>query len=299
MKMAISAVIPTFNALELLQKNIPVVIAALRAHDELVIVDDAGNDSSAEWLINSYRLKKRFNFELQIPKRYHTKFSLSDFDLFQGELLHDGGAISISLVILKSNRRFGAAVNIAAILAKNPLLFLCNNDVYPKRNCFTFIRPYFEQDSNVFAVGCLEYENANQELKSGKNKLWFARGLFQHSKASSFDSGPTAWASGGSAVFNKKLWLELGGFDPGFYPAYWEDVDISFRARMRGWKVLFENKAIVYHKHESTNENVFGQTRMQSISWRNCLYFTWKNGTLKQKLLFILWYPYWLIVRSV
>ena len=154
-----------------------------------------------------------------------------------------------------------------------------------------------QSDDKIFSIGCLEFEQNSKGVKSGKNKLWFKKGLFQHSKASNFESGETAWASGGSAMFSTSKWEQLGGFDPAFYPAYWEDIDISYRARKNGWLVLFNSQAIVYHKHESTNASTFGTNKLQDISWKNSLYFSWKHADAAQKIQYVLWYPYWLLQR--
>ena len=162
----------------------------------------------------------------------------------------------------------------------------------PDKKCFEFLKPHFD-DEEVFAVGCLEYENSEMGQRSGKNVLFFDRGLFQHNRANNFERGQTAWASGGSALFDKKKWLKLNGFDQAFYPAYWEDIDLSFRARKKGWKILFEPEAVVYHKHESTHQTVFGQQKMDDMSWKNAFVFTWKNGTRVQRLQYILWSSYW------
>jgi hypothetical protein len=57
--------------------------------------------------------------------------------------------------------------------------------------------------------------------------------------------------------------------------------------------VLFEPKAQVDHNHETTNKSVFGEKKMQEMSWRNAKKFTLKNGTIYQKISFLLWQPYW------
>ena len=59
---------------------------------------------------------------------------------------------------------------------------------------------------------------STKQIKGGKNKLWFEKGIFCHSKADNFKSGETAWACGGSAMFDKKKWLKLGGFNKIYYP---------------------------------------------------------------------------------
>lgn len=89
------------------------------------------------------------------------------------------------------------------------------------------------------------------------------------------------------------MWLELAGFDQRFYPAYWEDIDLSFQARKRGWLILFEPQATVEHNHETTNNSVFGQDKIRQMSWSNAIKFTVKNADFLQLVQFYLWRPYW------
>jgi GT2 family glycosyltransferase len=91
------------------------------------------------------------------------------------------------------------------------------------------------------------------------------------------------------------IFQALKGFDRRYYPAYWEDVDLSYQAKKRAYIVLFEPKAQVDHNHESTNQTVFGAATIRKISWRNAKKFTWKNGDIWQKISFLLWQPYWLL----
>lgn len=267
MKSNISFIIPTYNGKNLLEKNLPAVISEMSKGDELIIIDDAGNDGTPSWL------------EKTIKKKVIAR-----------------GA-TLKVIVNKENLRFGASCNRAVKVAKYTLIFLLNNDVSPHKGCVDALVNHFE-DQGVFGVGCLEKEKKDGKVvEHGKNRLWFDQGLFIHSKAHHMDSGATAWVIGGSGMFDRKKWLELGGFDELFYPAYWEDIDLSFRARKNGWKVLFESKAVVDHNHESTNKDVFGQRKLENISWNNSLKFTWKNGHIWQKISFIIWQPYWIYKR--
>lgn len=57
------------------------------------------------------------------------------------------------------------------------------------------------------------------------------------------------YCSGASILVRKSVWERLGGFDEAFVPAYYEDVDLAFRIRQLGLKVLFEPRSVVVH-HE-------------------------------------------------
>ena len=280
----VSVVIPSYKGVNLFEKNLPSVLAVMRNNDQLIIVDDASGpeDDTLDWCQKRFKVKAIKNT------------SDLDVDLYLGEHKKGGKKLEVLLAINHQNQRFGENSNRGFKLSKHNLVFLINNDVAPHKGAIDKLLPHFE-DPDVFAVGCMEIEKNLGGINSGKNVLWFERGMFLHRKADNFDFGETAWASGGSALIDRDKFLEIGGFDRLFYPAYWEDIDLSFQARKRGWKILFEPQAVVDHNHESTNTSVFGQQKMQQMSWRNAKKFTLKNGDFWQKLAYFLWQPYWMI----
>lgn len=292
----VSVVIPTYNGRHLLEKHLPHVLAAMRNDDELIIVDDDSSDDTIQWLGSTFNLKKtQVEPEInELPENYHPDVNEMVLDMWFGKFVENSKRIRIVVFVNPENLRFAASANIGFALASNQVVFLLNNDVSPSASVIEKLLPHFD-DEEVFGVGCLEYAKSIEGEKSGKNKLWFERGLFRHSKADDFTSGETAWVSGGSGMFDREKWLDLKGFDKRFYPAYWEDVDICFRARKWGWKSLFEAGAIVFHEHETTNKEAFGQEKINHVSWKNAQAFTWKNGNLLQKLQYLVWKPYWLI----
>jgi len=272
---SVSIVIPTFSARALLEKNLPSVEKLLRANDELVIVDDASSDDSVTWLIDRYRLE---------PTGTST-----ETNNFSGKTSR---GIPVKVLVNLTNVRFGQTANRGIQAASKEIVFLLNNDVQPEVDVFIHALPHFS-DTAMFAVGCHELEGSQPVISGGKKKLWFAQGLFQHSRAEEFSSGPTDWVSGGSSFFDRAKWLQLGGFDQAFYPAYWEDVDISYRATKKGWKLWFEAKAMVHHNHESTNQTVFGQLKIEDMSWKNGQTFLWKHAHGAQILAALAWWPVW------
>jgi GT2 family glycosyltransferase len=55
-----------------------------------------------------------------------------------------------------------------------------------------------------------------------------------------------------SAAFRRERFLEMGGYDTSFPVACAEDIELSYRMSVRGWKMKFVPKAIVYHTHPET-----------------------------------------------
>ncbi|EQA53805.1 glycosyltransferase family 2 protein [Leptospira kmetyi] len=81
-------------------------------------------------------------------------------------------------------------------------------------------------------------------------------------------------ACGGAMAIRASVFESLGGFDSDFF-CYMEDVDLSFRARLAGEKVLFTPNVKVYH-------HGFGSTKERSsfslyYGLRNALVVYWKN----------------------
>jgi GT2 family glycosyltransferase/SAM-dependent methyltransferase/glycosyltransferase involved in cell wall biosynthesis len=60
------------------------------------------------------------------------------------------------------------------------------------------------------------------------------------------------YGSGACLLVRADLWHELGGYDELFEPMYYEDADLCFAARERGYRVLYEPGAKVVHAEGST-----------------------------------------------
>lgn len=71
------------------------------------------------------------------------------------------------------------------------------------------------------------------------------------------ESGYVFGGSGGATLYKTSLFKEIGLFDESFF-MYYEDVDISFRAQLAGYKVYSTNKAIAYHKQSASTNKVPG-----------------------------------------
>ena len=194
----------------------------------------------------------------------------------------------VRLIENPKNLRFAKACNTGVKQAKGEIVVLLNTDVHPEESFLKPLAPHFN-DARVFAVGCMEIVNSKTR---GKSTGRFEKGLLVHGEASDRKPGPTLWAFGGSAAFSREKWLQLDGMDHLFRPAYWEDIDLSYRAWKRGWEVRFEPESRVHHEPESTNVDAFGEARIRRIASKNQLLFVWKNiHDRKYILQHLLWLP--------
>ncbi|MDO8497941.1 MAG: glycosyltransferase family 2 protein [bacterium] len=182
---------------------------------------------------------------------------------------------AVTLIENKINLGFGSSVNKGVSQAHHEYVFLLNTDVKLNNTNFMNAVEHLKKDSKLFAV-TLSQKEKNGEIV-GKNVLFWKRGLLFHKKASLMTSGVTAWFEGGSAIVSKKLFEELGGFDPIFKPFYWEDIDLSYRAWKKGYAIFFDQEIQVTHEHESTIGTYFDQNSIKRIAFRNQFICIWKN----------------------
>lgn len=81
-------------------------------------------------------------------------------------------------------------------------------------------------------------------------------------------------ASGAASLYRVKALEEVGLFDEDFF-AYYEDVDLSFRLQLAGWKVAYVPSAVVYHHIGLTSARIKGFTTYQTI--KNLPWLMYKN----------------------
>jgi GT2 family glycosyltransferase len=89
-------------------------------------------------------------------------------------------------------------------------------------------------------------------------------------------------ATGGAALYRRRMLDQLGGFDSGFF-AFFEDADLAWRAQAAGWRAVYAPQAIVYHHHSATAQHASPQKLY--LVGRNRVRTLAKNATLGMLLL--------------
>jgi len=259
LKYHVSIVIPNFNGAQLLERNLPKVIASANAYSmdvELIVVDDGSTDKSVS--------------------------------ITENIILKNG---NLKLIQHEKNKGFASSVNTGVAAASGEIVVLLNTDVIPETD---FLKPLLVNftDEKVFAVGCLDRSiEGDGVVERGRGEAYWRRGLLIHRRGE-VNKKDTFWVSGGSGAFRKNIWESLSGMDELYSPYYWEDIDLSYRAQKAGYKVLFEPDSIVVHRHEdgSVKKN-YSSLQTTKIAYRNQFIFIWKNITdTKLVLSHVLWF---------
>lgn len=103
-------------------------------------------------------------------------------------------------------------------------------------------------------------------------------------------------ASGGASAYRVRMLDDIGLFDEDFF-AYYEDVDLSFRARLAGWQVSYVPDAVAKHQIGGTSNRMRGFTTYQAL--KNQPWVLIKNLPLSLWLIvwprFILAYLYFIL----
>lgn len=253
----VSVVIPSYNGGNLLSANLPQVLKNCEGC-EIIVIDDKSDDDSVNLIEKEFK--------------------------------------QIKLIKNEKNEGFAKTANIGVKNSSGDLVLLINSDVSPRKGFLQPALKHFEgsKNKNLFAVGLCDLSHeGGQIVGKGRGGAKFMKGFVNHF-ASKIKRGETLWVSGGSGLFSKEKFLELGGFDTTFAPFYWEDVDLGFRAWQKGYKCLFEPASKVDHFHsEGAIKKTKSDFYIKTVSYKNQFLFVWKN--IDDYFLIskhLLWQPY-------
>ena len=87
------------------------------------------------------------------------------------------------------------------------------------------------------------------------------------------------WLSGGNVSFRRTVLEQVGGFDPGYtLTNAREDIDLSFRVKRAGWRIVFNPAMAVVHYSPRSSDLFFQNGPFTQFSnGRNSAYFTIKH----------------------
>ena len=251
--MKATIVIPNLNGAGWLRDSIESIWAQTEQDFELIVVDNASTDES-----------------LAIARSYvgRERYTLMEND-------HNTG--------------FSAAVNQGIRAAKGEYVVMFNNDAFAEPDWLAELIAAAEQDERIFAVQSLMIRHFERDIaddagdyvtlfgwacKRGDGFPWR-----RYQKPQRIFS-----ACGGASLYRKKILDEIGWFDELFF-AYFEDVDLSWRANSLGYKNWYCPSAKCYHICGATTGAVRYNDFKSVQSGRNSILLPYKNMPLLMLLI--------------
>ena len=233
--MGTSLIIVSWNGRDLLEDCLPSLENQTITAEEIIVVDNGSDDDSVEFLRLSYP--------------------------------------SVKVVALDKNYGFAKANNIGIRLARGSRIALLNNDtVVDSRWLEQLNRALDEQPEVGFCASKILMYWERDVIDSAGDMLGIARAYKRgHRKQDGTEFNEPAFVFGacaGAALYRREMLADIGLFDETFVTNL-EDVDLSFRAQLAGYKCIYVPTAVVYHK--------VGETKRR-ISWIDGL--THRNNRL-------------------
>ncbi|MCI8994113.1 MAG: glycosyltransferase family 2 protein [Lachnospiraceae bacterium] len=237
----VSVVIPNYNGIQYMEVCLEALAQQLPP-EQIIVVDNGSTDGSREWVARHW------------PE--------------------------VRLICLDQNYGFCRGVNEGIRAADTSYVILLNNDT---KVCPGFVRALEEAlmaDAGAFSAGAkmLQYDRPDRIDDAGNLYCalgWaFARG--KDKPASLYEKPEQVFAAcAGAAIYRRGALEQLGFFDEKHF-AYLEDMDVGYRARIHGWRNLYEPRAKVYHVGSGTSGSRYNEFKV-FYSTRNNIYLIYKN----------------------
>lgn len=237
----IDIVIPNYNGNKHLKECIESIYNQTYSNIRIIIIDNASTDSDYLWL-NNY---PNINFK-KLDKNY-------GFD----KAVNEG--------IKLSNSKYVVLLNNDTVAEEDWLeeLIKCiDTDEYIFSVCSKMIR---YDDKNIIDDAGDEYNILGWTLKCGDGQS-----IIEYTKLQEVFS-----SCAGAAIYRRSILDKIGYFDEHFF-AYMEDVDISYRAKIHGYKNIYCPTAHIYHIGSATSGSKYNAFKV-SLAARNNVYVPYKN----------------------
>lgn len=215
---AASVVIPSWNGRHLLSACLDSLAHQTYQPLEVVVADGGSRDGTVGWLAAAYPWAR--------------------------------------VVAMPRNRGFAGNTNAGLRAARGEVLLTLNNDAQAEPDWVATCVAALARSPSAGSVASKMLLAATGRVNSAGDGLRRDGSAFQRGAGEPDDgrwdtAGEVFGASGGAAAFRRAMLEDVGLFDEGYF-AYLEDVDLAFRAHLRGWTCVYEPAARVIHLGSAT-----------------------------------------------
>lgn len=246
-----SLIVLNFNGQGVIAPCLDSLVLSMDSRDEIIVVDNASTDSSIELL----RRRRDINL-IELP---HNTFI------------------------------FGLNEGLAR--ARGEFVAFLNNDIVVEQDFVEHCVARFDDGDDVFAVCPRILEMSGREQGSRTSGFWHRGLIFYRPLPHSPVPTDCFFAVGGQSFFRHDMLREIGSIDPLLWPMYHEDIELSYRAWKRGWRVRYAPDAVAHHVGGHSSQRAFSPSQLRAFVRQNEYLTIWKDVTdkrlLAEHLLFI------------
>jgi GT2 family glycosyltransferase len=236
----LSVVIVSWNGMPQLPECLAALLPQLPLGAEVIVVDNGSTDDTPAWV-----------------RANHPQ-------------LH--------LIALPENLGFAGGVNAGLRAARGDLLLLINDDAFAEPGFVAALLDVMAQRPDIgAAAGVLLFAHRPEIVASAGIRVrrdWLALDLWAGQRAASLpaDPQPILGASGGAVLYRRSMLEDIGLMEPNFFN-YLEDVDLAWRALLRGWNSVVAPQARARHIYSATagqgspfKQRLLGRNRLRVIA---------------------------------
>ncbi|HKE27992.1 MAG TPA: glycosyltransferase [Bryobacteraceae bacterium] len=234
----ISVVIPSRNGRALLNAQLSGILR--ESPDEVIVVDNGSDDGTFSWLAADYP----------------------------------------SVIVETSPEPLGFArsINRGLRRVRHARVCLLNNDMLIEPGFFTALDAAFTSTPDLFcATAQIRFPEGVRREETGKAVM---RQQGRHDfpircddPLPGEDGTWVLYGSGGCSLYDTAKLAALGGVDEVYDPAYVEDLDLGYRAWLRGWPSVYVAGAVVEHRHRATTSRYYTEEQLSELLEINYLKF--------------------------
>lgn len=165
---------------------------------------------------------------------------------------------NVRVVEAAANLGFAAGNNLGIDQARGLHVALLNNDTRVRHGWLSALVEVAESEPRIGAVTSKLVFMDRPSVVQNAGSLVLTDGSGGDRGSGEEDQGQydrreeVFAACGGAALLTRAMLDDVGLFDPTFF-AYYEDTDLSWRMRLRGWRIMYEPSAVVEHVHSGTS----------------------------------------------
>jgi GT2 family glycosyltransferase len=186
----------------------------------------------------------------------------------------------VKIISLGRNYGFAFAVNRGIEVTEGEFISLLNNDIELDSKWLEELHRALMEHSEVGACGPKLMRYRERERINIVGIRLNSTGEVEIIGAGELDQGQYGerryvfGVNAGASLYRRRMFEEIGLFDEAFFASF-EDVDLSFRAQLAGYKALYVPTAIGYHMvGETIKRKRYFPTYLNN---RNKILFLWKN----------------------